>query len=59
MLPRQCNEDCCQPGKRIIDSASIQAQLDVMLDVNRKDEKSIAEVVVGAGSCLVGSEGSS
>lgn len=34
-------------------------QLDVMLDVNCKDEKSIAEVVVGAGSCLVGSEGSS
>ena len=32
----QCNEDCCQPRSRIIDSASRQAQVDIVLDADRK-----------------------
>lgn len=33
VLPgRQCTEDCCQPRRRIIDSASLQLRLGIVLE---------------------------
>jgi hypothetical protein len=45
VLPmQQCNEDCCQPRRRIIDSASMPSRPGTILDVDRRDESRLLKL---------------